>query len=74
MNLSRIDTAVGLLGLCPIVAMFALSATRLPLGAVSLPGLTMATSFTYFYLMPVVALAGGDLGFFGMRLTAGISY
>jgi hypothetical protein len=69
MDFSRIDTAIGLLSLCPIVAMFALSTTRLPLGSVSLPCLTMVTSFTYFHLMPVVALAGGDEGFFGMYIS-----
>jgi hypothetical protein len=69
MDLSRIDTAIGLLGLFPMVAMFATSAVRSPLGAVSLPCLTMMTSFAYFYLMPVVALAGGDRGFFGMYIS-----
>jgi hypothetical protein len=69
MDLSRIDTAIGLLGLFPIVAMFAMSAVRSPLGAVSLPCLTMMTSFAYFHLMPVAALAGGDQGFFGMYIS-----
>jgi hypothetical protein len=69
MDLSPIDTSIGLLGLFPIVAIFAISAVWSPLGAVSLPCLTMLTSFTYFYLMPVVALAGGDEGFFGMYIS-----
>lgn len=68
MDLSRIETAAGLLGLFPIVAMFASSVVHSPLGAMSLPCLTMLTSFVYFYLMPVVALADGDAGFFGMYI------
>jgi hypothetical protein len=69
MDLSRIDTVIGLLGLCPIVAMFAIAVVRLPLGAISLPCITMMTGFTYFYLIPVVALAGGDDGYFGMYIS-----
>jgi hypothetical protein len=69
MDISRVDTLIGLFGLFPIVATFAIFAVRSPLGAVSLPCMTILTSFTYFYLMPVVALAGGDTGFFGMYIS-----
>ena len=69
MDLTRIGTEIGVLSLVPIVLMYVMSAMALPLGALSLPCMTMLTSFVYFYLMPVVALAGGDNGFFGMFIS-----
>ena len=69
MDLNRIGTEIGVLALVPIVLMYVMSAMALPLGALSLPCMTMLTSFVYFYLMPVVALAGGDSGFFGMFIS-----
>ncbi len=69
MDLTRIGTEIGFLSLGPIVLMYMVSATSLPLGALSLPCMTMLTSLVYFYLMPVVALAGGDSGFFGMFIS-----
>ena len=69
MDFSRIDTAIGLLTLLPICAMFVISALRSPLGALSLPSMAMITSLIYFYLMPVVVLARGDEGFFGMYIS-----
>jgi hypothetical protein len=68
MDLSRIDTAIGLLSLVPICIMYVTSAYASPLGALSLPCLTMLTSFIYFYMMPAVALASGDEGLFGMYI------
>ncbi len=69
MDLTRIGTEIGVLSLVPIVLMYVISANALPLGTLSLPCMTMLTSFIYFYLMPVVALAGGDNGFFGMFIS-----
>ncbi len=68
MDFSRIDTAIGLISLAAIAATFLISAFASPLGALSLPCITMLTSLIYFYLMPVVALARGDEGFFGMYI------
>lgn len=69
MDLTRIGTEIGVLSLAPIVLMYVISAMALPLGALSLPCMTMLTSFVYFYLMPVVALASGDNGYFGMFMS-----
>jgi hypothetical protein len=68
MDISRIDTAIGFISLAAIAAIFAFSALASPLGALSLPCITMLTSFIYFYLMPVVALVSGDEGYFGMYI------
>jgi len=69
MDLTRIGTEIGVLSLVPIVLMYVMSSMALPLGALSLPCMTMLTSFVYFYLMPVVALASGDNGYFGMFIS-----
>jgi len=70
MDLSLINTSFGYITLVTLIGIYAIGASNSPLGAVSLPCMTMLTSFIYFYLMPVVALAGGDRGFFGMYITS----
>jgi hypothetical protein len=69
MNFNPVNTTIGIVTLLPMIAIFLMGERLSPLGAMSLPCLTMLTSFIYFYLMPVVALAGGDNGFFGMYVT-----
>jgi hypothetical protein len=66
MDWSRITTDIALLSLIPIGVMFAISAFASPLGSLSLPCVTMMTSFIYFYFMPAAVLVRGDDGFFGM--------
>ncbi len=68
MNYSIVESIFSLTTLVPIVWMFVHSTMRSPLGALSLPSITMMTSFVYFFAMPIVALATGDHGFFGMYI------
>lgn len=60
---------VGLMTLLPLILIFFGGASRLPLGALSLPCITVMTSFIYFYLMPALAPASGDTNYFGMYLS-----
>ena len=69
MELSLLDSFFGILALGLVVAMLVRGAILSPLGALSLPSLTMTTSAVYFFIMPVVALATGDPGYFGMFIT-----
>ena len=70
MTFDLVESTVSLLSLVPLVMIFVLSAKSSPYGAVSLPCMTMLTSFIYFYLMPVLTLATGDPGFFGIFITS----
>jgi len=68
MNL--ILTFPGVLGLGIQLALFVYFARVLPLGAFSLPCMTILTSLIYFYVMPVTSLLAGIDSFFGMPLTS----
>lgn len=70
MELDLVGTSIGLITLAPLVLVFFACANWLPLGALSLPCMTIMTSFIYFYLMPTLTLATGDPGYFGMYLTS----
>ena len=63
------DSTISLLTLMPLLAIFYWSTRSSPLAAVSLPCMTMLTSIVYFYMLPVVVLANGDTGYFGMYIT-----
>jgi hypothetical protein len=65
-----IDGTVSLLCLLPLLAIFYLSARSSPMAAVSLPCMTMLTSIVYFYMLPVIVLAKGDMGYFGMYISS----
>jgi hypothetical protein len=69
MKLELVETVFSLMTLVPIIVVFMASSGASPLAAVSLPCMTALTSFIYFYLMPVIALAAGDNGFFGIYIT-----
>ncbi len=69
MDLSQIVTGVALLALVPLVAMFVISGRASPLGALSLPSITMITGVFYFFVMPAFILIDIDYGFFGLYLT-----
>lgn len=68
MILGIIDNFFGLLGLLLIAAVYVRSSYASPLGALSLPCMTMATTFIYFYLIPVTIMAAGDTGYLGLLL------
>jgi hypothetical protein len=68
-----IYTPIGVIGLATLVAVYFLFAAKVSLQGVSLPCMTVITSFIYFYLMPLLALVfGGGLeeGFFGMYINS----
>ena len=63
-----IDTPVGLFTFMSLLLTFIVGARVLPLGALSLPCMTVITSVIYFYLMPAISLANGIDEFLGMNL------
>ena len=70
MKFDLIESTLSLLTLVPLIFIFSASAKSSPYGSVSLPCMTMLTSFIYFYLMPILTLAGGDEGFLGIFITS----
>ncbi|MEQ1697188.1 MAG: hypothetical protein ABL901_15245 [Hyphomicrobiaceae bacterium] len=68
MKFDLMESTFSLFTLVPLIFIFSASAKSSPYGSVSLPCITMLTSFIYFYLMPVLTLAAGDDGFFGMYI------
>jgi hypothetical protein len=69
MDYGIVESLFSILTLVPIVWMFMYASLRSPLGTFSLPSMTMITSFVYFFAMPLVALATGDPGYFGMFIS-----
>ena len=60
------DSFVSLILLGPLIVIYVLGYRNSPYGAVSLPCIMILTGVIYFYLMPVVVLASGDEGLYGM--------
>lgn len=69
MDLNIVSTSIGLVTLVPILFCFFMFSKSLPLGALSLPCLTMMTTFVYFYAMPIISLSQGNNELWGMYLT-----
>jgi hypothetical protein len=63
-------TFPGIAGLAIDLMIFVYFSRVLPLGALSLPCVTVLTSLFYFYVMPVTSLELGNDSFFGMYLTS----
>ncbi|MBX9761216.1 MAG: hypothetical protein K2Y29_20735 [Beijerinckiaceae bacterium] len=68
MSYLAFDTFFGLLGLLLIGAVYVRSSYASVLGALSLPCMTMATAFIYFYLIPSTIMATGDTGYLGLMM------
>jgi hypothetical protein len=63
-------TIPGIFGLILDVVVFVYFARALPLGALSLPCVSVLTSFLYFYVMPVTSVMAGVASLFGMPLNS----
>lgn len=70
MRFDLLDTASSFAALCLIALILFLTVRRPPFAALSLPSMTMITSLVYFFLMPVVGLASGDPGHFGIVINS----
>jgi hypothetical protein len=65
-----VATDIGLLSLAALFILYVMFARALPLGALSLPCMTLLTSMMYFFIMPAFALSGGYFEFLGMYLNS----
>jgi hypothetical protein len=65
-----VATDIGLLSLAVLIVLYVMFARVLPLGALSMPCMTLLTSMMYFFIMPGMALSGGYFEFLGMYLNS----
>jgi hypothetical protein len=70
MRFDLLDTASSFVTLCLVATILFLTVRRPPFAALSLPSMTMITSLVYFFVMPVVGLASGDPGHFGIVINS----
>jgi hypothetical protein len=61
---------IGVFTFVVLVLAFLISARTFALGAMSLPCMTVMTSMIYFFAMPAISFAGGNVEFFGMYMTS----